>query len=200
MPATGSTTWTSPAAATRSTATTRSVEKFIVECLRYWVARDARRRLPLRPRLDPVARPGRRADGRSAGPVADRASRRRWPTPRSSPKPGTPAACTRSATSPASAGPSGTAASATTSGASCKRRRRDGRRGRGADRRQRRHLPGRRRAADQQHQLHHLPTTASRSTTWSRTTRSTTRPTARTTATAPTTTSAGTAASKGDDR
>ena len=31
------------------------------------------------------------------------------------------------------------------------------RQGRGADRRQRRHLPGRRRAPDQQHQLHHRP-------------------------------------------
>ena len=36
-PTTGSTTWTTRAAATRSTATTRSSEKFILDCLQYWV-------------------------------------------------------------------------------------------------------------------------------------------------------------------
>ena len=84
-------------------------EKLIVDCLEYWVRRDARRRLPLRRGLDPRARRGRRADGPSAGHLADRAVARRWPTPRSSPRPGTPPGCTRSATSPATAGPSGTA-------------------------------------------------------------------------------------------
>ena len=57
-----STTWTTRAAGTRSTATTRSCEKFIVDCLDYWVERDARRRLPLRRGLGPrtAARTARR--------------------------------------------------------------------------------------------------------------------------------------------
>ena len=42
------------------------VRRMIVDCLRYWVSRDARRRLPLRPGIDPGAR-SRRAV--------------RWPTP-----------------------------------------------------------------------------------------------------------------------
>ena len=116
--------------------------------------RDARRRLPLRPRVDPVARPGRQPDGRPAGPLAYRArqravrhedhrrglGRRRALPGRLLPR-----------------FPLGRVERA------LPRRRPalgQGRQGHGlqdrrADRRQRRHLPGRRRAADQQHQLHH---------------------------------------------
>ena len=94
------------------------VEKFIVECLALLGQRDARRRLPLRPRLDPVARPGRRADGRPAGPLEHRARQRagrdqdhRRGLGRRRPLPGR-------LLPRAAAGPSGTAATATTSAAS----------------------------------------------------------------------------------
>ena len=53
-----------------------------------------------------------------AGDLGDRAVRSAAPTPRSSPKPGTPPGSTRSATFPAIAGPSGTAGTATTCGGS----------------------------------------------------------------------------------
>ena len=47
---------TTPARATRSTPIIPIVRRLIVDSLRYWVERDARRRLPLRPRLHPLAR------------------------------------------------------------------------------------------------------------------------------------------------
>ena len=96
------------------------VEKFIDECLLFWVREmhvDGFR-FDLASILSRGA--GRPADGRSAGPLAHRARQRARRTPRSSPRHGTPAASTRSATSRASAGPSGTAGSGTTSAASCK--------------------------------------------------------------------------------
>ena len=71
---TTSTTTTPPAPATRLLMRHPHVLQLIMDSLRYWVARDARRRLPLRPRLDagpPVPR-GRPAVGvlrpRPAGP------------------------------------------------------------------------------------------------------------------------------------
>ena len=76
---------------------------------------DARRRLPVRPRLGPVARRGRRAADRPADPAGTSRPTRSWPGPSSSPRPGTPAACTRSGASSATAGSSGTGVSATTS-------------------------------------------------------------------------------------
>ena len=177
----------SAAAATRSTATIRWSTKFIVDCLDLLGPRAACRWLPLRPRVDPVARPGRRADGRSAGPLEHRARERAGPDEahrrgvgRGRPLPGRLlpglplGRVERSLPGRHPPVPEGRHGSR--------------RRGRIAHRRQRRPVPGRRRAAHQQHQLHHLPTTASPSTTWSRTTTSTTRPTARATATAATTT------------
>ena len=53
---TRATTWTSPAAATRSNMQHPRVLQLIMDSLRYWVAGDARRRLPLRPRLRAGAR------------------------------------------------------------------------------------------------------------------------------------------------
>ena len=50
-------------------------QKFIVDCLQYWVDGDARRRLPLRRGLGAVPRRRRRADGGPAGAVGHRAVR-----------------------------------------------------------------------------------------------------------------------------
>ena len=55
-----SSTWTTRAPATRSTSRTPHTLQLIMDSLRYWVTRDARRRLPLRPRLDPGPRVLRR--------------------------------------------------------------------------------------------------------------------------------------------
>ena len=153
----GSTTWTTPAAATRSTATTRSsrVDRRLPAVLG---PRDARRRLPLRrgARSSPRGEDGA-PDGDPPVIWHIELDRRCWPTPRSSPRRGTPPGCTRSATSPATAGPSGTAATATTSAASSRATAGWSATVAVAARRQRRPLPGQRPPADQQHQLHHLP-------------------------------------------
>ena len=171
------------------------VEKFIAECLLFWVREmhvDGFR-FDLASILS--RGPGRPPDGQPAGPLAHRARRRagrdqdhRRGLGRRRPLPGRllPGLPLGRVERP------------------LPRRRpplRQGRQGaglrdRGADRRQRRHLPGRRRAARSTASTSSPPTTASRSTTSSRTTASTTRRTARATATAPTTTSAGTAASR----
>ena len=60
---TPATTWTSPAAATRSTCSHPRVLQLIMDSLRYWVIGDARRRLPLRPgqHAGPRAARGRQA-------------------------------------------------------------------------------------------------------------------------------------------
>ena len=99
--------------------------------------------------------PDGNADGRSRRSSGRSSSTTSWPTRRSSPRRGTPPACTRSATSRATAGPSGTAATATTSAASSRATRAWSATVAARIARQRRHLPGARRAADQQHQLHH---------------------------------------------
>ena len=49
--------WTTPAPATRSTCTQPQTLKLVMDSLRYWVERDARGRLPLRPGGHPGARP-----------------------------------------------------------------------------------------------------------------------------------------------
>ena len=149
--------------------------------------RDARRRLPLRPRLDPVARSGRQPDGRSAGPLAHRARqravrhqdhRRGLGRRRALPGrllPGLPLGRVERP---------------------LPRRHpelRQGRQGPGL-RRSRRGSPAAPTSTRPTASCRSTastsspPTTASRSTTWSRTTASTTRPTARTTTTGPTTT------------
>ncbi len=171
------------------------VEKFIAECLLVLGPRDARRRLPLRPRLDPVARPGRQPDGRSAGPLAHRARQRagrhqdhrrglgrRRPVPGRL-LPGLPLGRVER--------PLPRRHPALRQGRQGARRRRS-RRGSPAAPTSTRPTASCRSTAS----TSSPPTTASRSTTWSRTTASTTRPTARATATAPTTTSAGTTASR----
>ena len=105
-------------------------------------------------------------------------------------------ACTRSAPSRATAGPSGTAATATTSAASSRATRAwSGRSPRGSPAAPTCTRPTA--SCRSTASTSSPPTTASRSTTSSPTTASTTRPTARATATATTTTSAGTTASKG---
>ena len=48
------------------------VRRMILDSLRYWVTRDARRRVPLRSRVDPVARRDRPAAAEPAGPVGHR--------------------------------------------------------------------------------------------------------------------------------
>ena len=145
--------------------------------------RDARRRLPLRPRLDPVARPGRQPDGRSAGPLAHRARRRagrhqdhrrglgrRRPLPGRL-LPGLPLGRVER--------PLPRRHPALRQGRQGARRRRS-RRGSPAAPTSTRPTASCRSTAS----TSSPPTTASRSTTWSRTTASTTRPTARATATA----------------
>ena len=80
--ATGSTTWTTPAAGTRSTRTTRSSTKFIIECLEYWVSEmhvdgfrfDEGSVLAARPDGAPMAYP--------AGALAASSCPRRWRRPR----------------------------------------------------------------------------------------------------------------------
>ena len=94
------------------------VEKFIVECLLFWVREMHVDGFRFDLALDPVTRPGRRRRWTTRRSCGTSSSTTSWPTPRSSPRRGTPAGCTRSATSRATAGPSGTAGSATTSGAS----------------------------------------------------------------------------------
>ena len=60
-PTTRATTWTSPGTGNSAEpASTRSVLRLIMDSLRYWVDGDARRRLPLRPRLGARARALRR--------------------------------------------------------------------------------------------------------------------------------------------
>ena len=186
-PRTRATTWTSPAAATRSTCSNPRVLQLIMDSLRYWVHGDARRRVPLRSgqHAGPRAARGRPAGGvlrhhpPGPGALAGQADRRAV-------GPGRRAA-TRSATSPC-CGRSGTASTATACAAS----------GRATAARSRefatrlcgsqRPLRAERPPAVRQHQLHHLPRRLHARTTWSATTTSTTRPTARRTATAPTTT------------
>ena len=149
-------TWTTRAAATPSTATTRSLQKLILESLRYWVqeahvdgfrfdegsilsrgedgAPSAHPPIVWQIELDDAPR-RHQADRRGLGrrrPLPDRAFPRRplggmeWPLPRRHP--------------PVREGRSGY-----------------GRRGGLADGRQLPTLPGPRRTADQQHQLHQLP-------------------------------------------
>ena len=48
------------------------VRRLIQDSLRYWVTRDARRRLPLRSRVDPVARRDRPPAAEPAGPLGHR--------------------------------------------------------------------------------------------------------------------------------
>ena len=82
-PTSSSTTWTTPAAATRVNCNHPVVAKFIVDCLRYWVRGDARRRLPLRPGA-PSSRRGADGEPMDDPPVIwqHRADRRRSPTRR----------------------------------------------------------------------------------------------------------------------
>ena len=54
------------------------VRRMIIDSLRYWVVGDARRRLPVRPRVGPVARRGRRP----GAPAADHLGHRDRPDPR----------------------------------------------------------------------------------------------------------------------
>ena len=163
-------------------------DKLIVECLEFWV-----REMHVDGfRFDEGSILSRGEDGAPmaapAGDLAHRAVGGRSPTPRSSPRPGTPPGCTRSATSRATAGPSGTASTATTCAASCKGD--PGLVGAVASRiaGSRRHLPVQRPPADQQRQLHHLPRRLHPQRPGLLQRASTTRPTARATATATTTT------------
>ena len=157
--------------------------------------RDARRRLPLRPRLHPGPRAARRrpavgvlrprppGPGRQPGQADRRAvGRRRGRLPGRQ----LPGRCGRSGTA-STATPSATSGAARTPRVGEFASRITG----SADLYQHSRPP-----AGRQHQLRHRATTASRSTTSSPTTRSTTRPTARTTTTARATTAAGTAASR----
>ena len=73
--ATGATTTTSPAAATRSTCEHPRALQLVMDSLRYWVDGDARRRLPLRPRL----RAGARSRARSRTSAASSTSIRQDP-------------------------------------------------------------------------------------------------------------------------
>ena len=132
------------------------VDKFIVECLRYWVREmhvDGFR-FDLASILS--RGPDGNADGRPAGPVAHRARqragrhqdhRRGLGRRRAVPGRRLPGL------------PLGRVERPLPRRHPALRQGRQGarRRGRRADRGQRRHLPGRRRAADQQHQLHHRP-------------------------------------------
>ena len=71
---------TSPAAATRSNCNHPVVRDLILDCLRYWVHRDARGRLPLRPRLDPRPRARRRGARRTRRCSRRSPPTRCWPT------------------------------------------------------------------------------------------------------------------------
>ena len=169
------------------------VLQLVVDSLRYWVDRDARRRLPLRPRLDARARAAprstrsspffdvlrqdpvlapRQADRRAVGPRRRRLPGRRLPARLGGMERPVPRHHARL----------------------LEGRRRPHRRFRAAPHRLARPLRAQRAAAPSRASTSSPRTTASRCTTSSRTTRSTTRPTARTTATATTTTSRGTAA------
>ena len=55
------------------------VRRMIVDSLRYWVDRDARRRLPLRPGVDPVARLRRATRCRTRRCCGTSSRTRRWP-------------------------------------------------------------------------------------------------------------------------
>ena len=140
----------------------------ILDSLRYWVAEmhvDGFR-------FDLAAVLSRDEDGRPDGRPADHLGHRDGPGPRrapsSSPRRGTPAACTRSAASSATAGSSGTGGSATTSARSSRATRAWSRAVAPAVPRQPGHLrPPRPRAADRP-STSSPATTASRSTTWSR--------------------------------
>ena len=57
------------------------VRRMIVDSLRYWVERDARGRLPLRPRVDPVARRDRARRCRTRRCCGTSSRTRRWPAP-----------------------------------------------------------------------------------------------------------------------
>ena len=76
---------------------------------------DARRRVPVRPRVGAVARRGRHARSRARRSSGTSTATRSSRAPSSSPRRGTRRACTRWARSSATAGSSGTAGSATTS-------------------------------------------------------------------------------------
>ena len=96
------------------------VRRLIRDSLRYWVDRDARGRLPLRSRVDPLARRDGQPAAQPAGPVGHRvgsAARRHEADRRGL---GRRRASIRSAASSATRGRSGTAGSATTCGASCR--------------------------------------------------------------------------------
>ena len=93
-------------------------QKLILDCLRYWV-----REMHVDGfRFDVGSILSRGEDGDAAAPIrrcsGTSSWTRTWPMRRSSPRRGTPPACTRSGISPATAGRNGTAASATTSAAS----------------------------------------------------------------------------------
>ena len=75
---------------------------------------DARRRLPVRPRVDPGPRPLGAVRCRTRRSSGTSSRTRRWPARSSSPRRGTPPGSTRSEASSATPGRSGTAASATT--------------------------------------------------------------------------------------
>ena len=57
------------------------VRRMIVDSLRYWVDRDARGRVPVRPGVDPVARLDRPADAEPAGRCGTSRRTRCWPGP-----------------------------------------------------------------------------------------------------------------------
>ena len=147
---------------------------------------DARRRLPVRPGGGPVARRGRRADAEPAGAVGHRDRPGRWPARSSSPRRGTPAACTRSAASSAIAGSEWNGRFRDDVRAFVKRRPGHGAAPSASASSAARTSTATSTASPRPASTSSPATTASRSTTWSRTTRSTTRPTARTTATAAT--------------
>ena len=170
------------------------VLQLIMDSLRYWVHRDARRRLPLRPRRHARPRAARRrpalgvlrphpaGPGRQPGEAHRRAvGRRRGRLPGRQ----LPAAVVGVERQVPRRGPRLLA-----------RRRPHRRRVRLPLHRARRPLRVQRPHARRQHQLRHRPRRLHPRTTSSPTTTSTTRPTARTTATAPTTTARGTAASR----
>ena len=170
------------------------VLQLIMDTLRYWVDRDARRRLPLRPRLRARARaargrPPRRllrhhppgpgalageADRRAVGPRRRRLPGRQLPARLGRVERQVPRHHARL----------------------LEGRRRPDRRVRAAPHRLQRPVRAQRPPAARQHQLHHRARRLHAARPGDATTTSTTRPTARTTATATTTTCPGTAASK----
>ena len=159
--------------------------------------RAARRRLPLRPGLDPG--PGRRwpGAGRSAADPAHRRAPAAGRHQADGRGVGRRPDCTSSASSrPGAAGPSSTAISATTCAIGAQRPQHHRRLGQ-ADLRQPRHLRRFFATPLPLHQFRHLPRRLHSAATWSATTTSTTGQTARTTATAAVETSAGTAARRG---